>query len=115
MPFSRADEQCAQLAGKQYGVISRAQALSAGMTPRAIGVRLAAGQWHVVHAGTYVIAGSAPVWEQGAAAASLWAGPAAALSHLTAAAVFELRSRRPLVIDATTQRKISTAGVRVHR
>lgn len=115
MPFSRADEQCAQLAGKQYGVISRAQALSAGMTPRAIAFALRPGSGTSSMQGTCVIAGSAPVWEQRAAAASLWAGPAAALSHLTAAAVFELRSHRPLVIDVTTQRKISTAGVRVHR
>lgn len=32
-----------------------------------------------------------------------------------AGAMFELRSHRPLVIDVTTRRKISTAGVRVHR
>jgi hypothetical protein len=115
MPFSKADALCAHLAGKQYGVIARAQALDAGMTARAIGLRLAAGQWEIVHPGTYVIAGSAPVWEQRAAAAYLWVGPAAALSHLTAAAVFELRSHRPLVIDVTTQRRIRTAGVRVHR
>jgi hypothetical protein len=115
MPFSRADERCAHLAGKQYGVISRAQALCAGMTRRAIGVRLGAGQWEVVHPGTYVIAGSAPVWEQRAAAASLWAGREAALSHLTAAALFDLRPHRPLVIDVTTERKIRTDGVRVHR
>jgi hypothetical protein len=94
MPFSRADEQCAQLAGKQYGVISRAQALRAGMTPRAIAFALRPGSGTSSMQGTCVIAGSAPVWEQRAAAASLWAGPAAALSHLTAAAVFELRSHR---------------------
>jgi hypothetical protein len=115
MPFSKADELCAHLAGKQYGVISRAQALDARMTARAIGLRLAAGQWEVVHPGTYLIAGSAPVWEQRSAAVCLWAGHAAALSHLTAAAVLELRSHRPLVIDVTTERRIRAAGVRVHR
>ena len=60
--------------------------------------------------------GRAPqVWEQLATAAHLWAGPGAALSHLTAAAILGVQSHHPLVVDVTTTRKIKTNGVRVHR
>jgi hypothetical protein len=48
-------------------------------------------------------------------AAQLWAGPGAALSHLTAAAIWRLRDTRPAVIDVVTNRNVRAAGVRVHR
>lgn len=41
------------LAARQHGVVSRAQALHAGMSPSAIGRRLAGGSWSVVHPGVY--------------------------------------------------------------
>jgi hypothetical protein len=47
--------------------------------------------------------------------AQLWAGPRAALSHLTAAAIWGLRDGRPLAIDVVTNRSIRASGVRVHR
>jgi hypothetical protein len=85
------------------------------MTARAIDLRVASGRWLSLHHCTYAMAGAPQVWEQLATAAHLWAGPGAALSRLTAAAILGLRSDHPLVVDVTTTRKIKTNGVRVHR
>jgi hypothetical protein len=41
------------LAAEQQGVVSRAQAMHAGLSPSAIGRRAATGSWSAVHAGVY--------------------------------------------------------------
>jgi hypothetical protein len=45
----------------------------------------------------------------------LWAGPGAALSHLTAAAILGLREGHPQRVDVTTTRRLRIKGVSVHR
>ncbi len=48
----------------QHGVISRSQALAAGLTRKGIEVRLRTGSWRSQLPGTYVVAGSPRTWRQ---------------------------------------------------
>jgi len=109
------DELSSAIAARQFGLVTREQALRAGLTPDCIKGRLGVGRWEHRLPRVYAMAGSPETWEQRAMAAQLWAGPGAALSHLTAAAIWHLRERRPLVIDLITHRNIRAPGVRVHR
>ncbi len=115
MSLPTPDEFCTAIAARQFGLITRAQALRAGVMPDGIKARLCSGRWLHSLPGLYAVAGSPATWEQRAVAAQLWAGPGAALSHLTAAAIWGLRDARPLVIDVVTHRNIRASGVRVHR
>jgi hypothetical protein len=65
--------------------------------------------------GVYAIAGAPETWDRRALSVQLWAGPGAALSHLTAATVHGMRARRSLRIDVTSCRRIESSGVSVHR
>ena len=53
--------KCRTLALAQYGLITRRQALDAGMTPRAIDWQLERGNWHRVHPQVYVYDGGGQV------------------------------------------------------
>jgi hypothetical protein len=89
-----ADIRCAHIARRQYGVISRLQALQAGMTPAMIRHRIASGRWEVLYPSTYRIAGSPPSPQQNAMAVCLWGGPAALLAFRTAGAGWGLEGGR---------------------
>ena len=76
---------CGDLLDLQDGVISRAQALEAGIGPIAVRSMVRAGRWQPLHRGVYAtypgqLRRSSAMW-----AALLRAGPDAVLSHLTAA------------------------------
>jgi hypothetical protein len=68
----------ARIAG-QGGLVTRAQALAAGLTERAIEWRLAKGRWARVHPGVYLTTPGRNDWEMRALAALLHAGPGSAL------------------------------------
>lgn len=72
---------------RQHGLLTRADALGAGLSPRQVQVRLARGSWELVTRGVYRIAGTPRGWRQDAMVACLAAGSAAVASHLTAAAL----------------------------
>jgi len=69
----------------QRGVLTRAQALDAGLTDKAIAVRLHNGRWQRLHTGVYAAFSGEPPRDAQLWAAVLRVGPAAALSHHTAA------------------------------
>jgi len=73
-----------RIAATQGGVISRYQALAAGLGPDSIRRRLRAGRWIRVHAGVYAVVPGPPtlirVW-----GGLLYAGAGAVASHQTAA------------------------------
>jgi hypothetical protein len=106
---------CLTLAARQLGAVQRTQALSAGMSPREIEVRLEKGLWSAPQRGVYVVAGVPESWEQLAMIAQLRGGPKATLSHLTAAHLIDLSSLKPVVIDLTRPRALKAAGIRAHR
>jgi hypothetical protein len=80
VPLAR-DRAIAGLAGRQHGVVSRAQLRALGLTDSAIGRRVAAGRLHALHHGVYSV-GHRVLGARGRyMAAVLAGGPGAALSH----------------------------------
>ena len=83
-------DACRDLAGRQCGVIERQQALRAGVRPDVIDGLLRTGRWQRMQQGVYGIFTGEPCREAQLWAVLLRAGPDAALSHRTAAALFGL-------------------------
>jgi very-short-patch-repair endonuclease len=106
-----------ELVQLQAGVISRRQALDAGMPPGVIDARIRAGRWLPVHRGVYSVFTGQPPRE-----AVLWAavhrvGPGAALSHQSAAELFKLVDRPSALIHVMVpepRRVRPLAGVVIH-
>jgi very-short-patch-repair endonuclease len=106
-----ADIRCAAIAADQFGVISRAQALQAGLTPRMIGYRLKSA-WAIAMPNVYTLPGSINSWEQKLKAAQLWAGDGSAVYRRSAAVLYEIRgSSTPHVEVVGPTRKRIPAGV----
>lgn len=105
------------IAGRQHGVVSRAQLRELGLTDNGIARRVRAGTLHRLHAGVYAV-GHTALGERGRwMAAVLAGGPAAALSHASAAALWDLRAVDPVVVHITVPRTgaRSRPGLRIHR
>jgi hypothetical protein len=110
-----AEAACDAVAADQHGVVSRRQALDAGLTPRMIERRVSSGRWRVVLPGVYVLRPVPPSWHQRLTAAVLSGGPLAVVSHRSAAALWELDGfeGQPVEISVTTGQRV--AGAVVHR
>jgi hypothetical protein len=106
-----ADLRCAAIAAVQFGVISRAQTLGAGMMPRMIRYRLKSG-WAMAMPNVYTLPGSMSGWGQRLKAALLWAGDGSAVHRRSAAVLFEIaeRSTRHVEIVGSTRKRIH-AGI----
>jgi len=105
-----------RIAARQWGALSHAQAVKAGLTPDQITYRVQTGAWRLVARGVYVVAGVPDRWEQKAMIACL-AGPSGTVaSHLTAAALFGL-AKPPSLPQVTVRREDSGRfrGARVFR
>jgi len=112
-------QQLRDIASSQEGVVSRRQALSAGMSRGSIVSKVRSGRWQQVHPGVYALfTGSLPrlarLW-----AVVLWAGDDAVLSHESAAELHGIL-RRPgrtlhVSIPLEQQRVRPVPGVCVHR
>jgi very-short-patch-repair endonuclease len=112
-----ADRAVAALAGAQHGVVARVQLRDLGLTGAAIDRRVATGRLHVVHRGVYAV-GHPVLGRHGRwLAAVLACGPGAALSHASAAALWELRASAATRTDVTVRRsgRAQRAGLRIHR
>jgi very-short-patch-repair endonuclease len=105
-------------ADAQYGVVSRAQLLQAGLTSREIERRTEAGRLHVLHRGVYAVGHRVLKVEGRWMAAVLAAGEGAVLSHRPAAALWDLCPVPQGTIHVTVPgdggRKRRT-GMRIHR
>jgi hypothetical protein len=84
------DRALAELARRQHGVFSRAQALAAGLAPRTWSARLRAGRYIAMFPGVVREAAVADSWEARAMAAQLAVGGEAALARGSAGRVLEL-------------------------
>lgn len=103
----------ARLAARQHGVVARRQVVALGMSETMVRDRLGGGQLVRLHRGVYAV-GHAQLRREGRwLAAVLAAGPGAALSHRSAAALHGIRESE--AIDVTTTRRVATRGVVVHR
>ncbi len=109
----------ANLAAGQFGLITRAQLLAAGLGSSTSALSVQRGELERLHGGVYRVAGAPPSWRQRAMAALLYCGPDAVLSHATAAHLHRLDGfeRAPAVLDVMIPRarKRTLEGVRVHR
>lgn len=111
------DHAIAALAGGQGGVVARRQLLALGLSPDAVERRIRAGRLHPIHRGVYSVGhrvlGPTGRWW----AAILACAPGAALSHVSAAAAWDLRRSAAGRIDVTVagRERIRRRGIRVHR
>lgn len=109
------DERADALAPRQYGAISRAQALGCGLSETQIKQRVRSGRWQVAVRGTYLMSGSPETWQRRTAVAWV-SGPAGTVaSHLSAAALLGL-AKPPAVPHVTVPREANGrfAGAIVH-
>jgi very-short-patch-repair endonuclease len=107
----------AELAARQHGVVARRQLAALGLKPTAIARRVRAGRLHRVHASVYAV-GHPVLGRHGRwMAATLACGNGAVLSHVAAAALWELRPSAAVFIDVSvpTPGGRQRAGLRIHR
>lgn len=109
------DSRIAALAAAQHGLITLAQCLEAGISARAAEGRVRRGTWRRVHASVFAV-GAAPLSHQGRyLAAVLASGPAAALSHRSAASLWGLQPHHFGPVHVTMpQKRHSRAGTVIH-
>jgi hypothetical protein len=106
-----------ELAGWQAGLVTRGQALRAGLTTNAITSKLVHSRWTQVHRGVYAsfsgpVTRDAQLW-----AALLYAGRGARLSHETAAEIIRLTDRESVLIHVAipaSRRVRPPQGVTIH-
>jgi very-short-patch-repair endonuclease len=106
----------AALAGRQHGVIAYGHLRALGLSPRAIGLRVAQGLLHPLHPRVYAV-GHRVVPARGRwLAAVLAVGPGAALSHVSAAGLWDLWGGSAGLVDVCSASATrAPAGVRLHR
>ena len=110
------DLQVAQLAGRQFGVVSFGQLIELGMSRAALARRARAGRLHRVHRGVYAVGHPRLVREGRRLAAVFACGEGAVLSHVSAAAHWDLLSTSAGLIDVTATRgRHGGPGIRLHR
>jgi predicted transcriptional regulator of viral defense system len=112
------DAAVAQAARRQYGVVTRAQLRSLGLSADAIDRRVAAGRLHRLHRGVYAV-GHTLLTERGRWLAAVLAyGDEAALFHVSAAALWDIRRSNAVWIDVavpTGSGRAKRPGIRIHR
>lgn len=112
------DRNVSSVAARQRGLVLRTQLRDCGLTDRAIARRVAAGRLHRFGPGIYLV--GHPVLPPLAReqAALLTAGPAAALSHHTAAHLYAIVRAEPPAVHVTvtgSARPRARPGLVVHR
>src|SRR5947209_8268162 len=116
-PFDEA--RMNRILAKQYLVITRAQVLACGMSPRALHSRVASpGRWQRLLPGVYLTVTGTVTQDQREMAALLYAGPGSLITGVAAVRRHHLRSPGPDVVDLLipwTRRRQGIAYVRVHR
>jgi hypothetical protein len=101
-----------EIARCQGGIVSRRQAIAAGMTPGAIVAKVKYERWQQVYRGVYATFTGPPSREARLWAAVLYAGKGARLSHETAAELHGLADRPTPLIHLTVP---ATRRVRLQR
>ena len=105
------------LAARQLGLITRRQALHAGVAINEIRWRIRTGRWIKRQVGVFAIAGSPETWEQKLLAVVLAAGEGAVASHFAGAGLHQfpdsMRESLEVTLKPGTQPRLR--GIRVHR
>ncbi|MGI8413271.1 MAG: type IV toxin-antitoxin system AbiEi family antitoxin domain-containing protein [Solirubrobacteraceae bacterium] len=100
----RADLAVAAIAARQHGVVSRAQLARLGLGRGAVEHRIACGRLHPVYRGVYAVGHSLLSVNGRRLAGVLAAGPGAALSHHSAAALWGIRRGEASSTEITVPR-----------
>lgn len=111
------DREIARVARGQWGVITRAQLVEAGLEPTVISRRVQRGTLQRLHTGVYAL-GHRELRDEGhLLAAVLRGGEGATLGFWSAAVMLGLATglRRPIDLIVPGQRARGSAGIRVHR
>ncbi len=103
------------LAASQHGLLTRAQALSAGLTEGDVRARLGSGRWASVHRSVYRICGAPLTEVQMLLAAVLAAGAGATASHRAAAWLWGLQDELCVEVTVPPNRSPKLGAVAVHR
>jgi very-short-patch-repair endonuclease len=111
---------CVRTAGRQQGIVTRSQALGAGLSSSSIHRLTASKLWTIAHPGVYRLwepTTEDARWRQDLAAAVLWLAAWCAVSRRAAAALWGLDGFESACVElSTTQFRRSTRpGVTVHR
>jgi hypothetical protein len=114
-PGRTAEEELARLASAGHGVVTRAQLLDAGVTPKQIARRLQKGALLREHRGVYRVGHRAPSTEARYLAAVLAGGEAALLSGRAAAHLLDLVKGKAPAPEVTTRTERRIEGVKTHR
>lgn len=112
------DASLAALAGRQYGVVTRAQLRRLGVGETGIDERVRTKRLHRLHRGVYSVGHRALRSEAYRMAAVLACGPGAVLSHAAAGAHLQIRPSSATRIDVTVPARSgrrSQPGIRLHR
>lgn len=107
------DVAVARQAARQWGVVSRSQAL-AHLTPSQVEYRLKSRAWLKVYPTVFRLAGAPLSWEQRYQALTLFLGAGFAFSHRSAAMLHGLVEDAG-VQEVVSERQLRIAGVRAHR
>ena len=95
-PPNSASKACRSLMAKQFGLITRDQALGSGLTARQIEGRVRRDEWALIYRGVYADRAGAHSWRRSVLAAVLTGGPDAVASGSCAAALLSLPGFRPV-------------------
>ncbi len=109
------DEEVADVAARQHGVITRAQLLGLGISPSTIDRRLRDGALLREHPGVYRVGHRAPSVEATYLAVVLACGEGALLSGRAAAHLLGLLRSAPPVPEVTTRTERLIEGIRTRR
>lgn len=100
--------QLADVAERQHGCLTRAQALEAGYSRSGISRRLSTREWERLLPGVYRIAGTERNLLQAVMAAVLWAGSGSFASHRTAGYLMGLDGIDPGPIEVSAPRRMKS-------
>src|SRR5918997_2481110 len=118
MERKNASPVLAELARRQWGVVTRAQLAAAGMSDKGVTEWVQSGRLRRLHRGIYAFGHDRLRLEGRWLAAVMACGPGAVLSHRDAAQLWELRPSNSGLIDVTVPSRngrIRRRGIRIHR
>jgi very-short-patch-repair endonuclease len=106
-----------EIATRQLGLITRTQAIGAGISAGQVRWRQRNGTWRRVRSGVFSMSGAPVTWEQRLLAIVLAGGPGTVASHFSAAGLHEfpdgMREALEVTVLPGTQPRLT--GVRIHR
>src|SRR3954453_1218960 len=108
------DRRIAELAERKHGVVALRQLIAMGVTGKAVESRLRRGRLHRLHRSAYAVGHRVLGPDGWRMAAVLAAGPAAVLSHHSAAELWALRQSARRRHQVTVGRRVRLPDIETH-